>query len=201
MIFLILPIKKKIKKNSFIGLICVIGIALLLLLNNGVKILFDRQIERFEFLKPCERIYGNGNQVCNGYIAINNGGLFGKGLGNSTQKYLYLPEAYTDFIFAIIVEELGVLVSIGILLLLFIVLWRIFLIAKRSTTTRGSILCYGIFWYILLHILINLGGLLGLIPLTGVPLPFLSYGGSYLMCLIASIAIVLRVDLETKIKK
>ena len=201
MMFLILPIKKKIKRNSFIGVIVIILIALVLLLNNGVKLLFDRQIERFQFLRPCERIYGNGNQVCNGYIAINNGGLFGKGLGNSTQKYLYLPEAYTDFIFAIVVEELGVIVSIGILLLMFIVLWRIFLIAKRSSTTRGTLLCYGIFCYILLHILINLGGLLGLMPLTGVPLPFLSYGGSYLMCLIASIAIVLRVDLETKIKK
>lgn len=109
-----------------------------------------------------------------------------------------MPEAYTDFIFAIIVEELGLLVSVLILLLLFLVLWRIFIIAKRSKTTRGSLLCYGIFWYILLHIVINLGGLLGLMPLTGVPLPFLSYGGSYLMCLIASIAIVLRVDIESK---
>ena len=198
MMFLILPIKKKIKRNSFLGIIGVVIVAFLLLLNNGVKILFDRQLERFEFMKPCERIYGNGNQVCNGYIAINNGGLFGKGLGNSTQKYLYLPEAYTDFIFAIVVEELGVIASLGILILMFIVLWRTFLIAKRSRTTRGSLLCYGIFWYILLHIVINLGGLLGLMPLTGVPLPFLSYGGSYLMCLIASIAIVLRVDLETK---
>ena len=198
MMFLILPISKKIKRNSIFALVGVIVLVLLLLLNNGVKLLFERQIERFDFLNPCERIYSTGNQVCNGYIAINNGGLFGMGLGNSTQKYLYLPEAYTDFIFAIIVEELGLITSIGILVLLFIVLWRIFLIAKRSKTTRGTLLCYGIFWYILLHIVVNLGGLLGLMPLTGVPLPFLSYGGSYLMCLVASIAIVLRVDIENK---
>ncbi len=198
MMFLVIPINKKIKRNSFIGIIIIVGTVLLLLLNNGVKLLFDRQIERFNFLNPCSRIYSTGNQVCNGYIAINNGGLFGKGLGNSTQKYLYLPEAYTDFIFAIVVEELGVIVSIGILFLMFIILWRIFLIAKRSKTARGSLLCYGIFWYFLFHILINLGGLLGLMPLTGVPLPFLSYGGSYLMCLISSLTIVLRVDLETK---
>ena len=196
--FLVIPINKKIKRNSLISLILIVGVGLLLLLNNGVKLLFDRQLERFNFLNPCERIYSTGNQVCNGYIAINNGGLLGKGLGNSTQKYLYLPEAYTDFIFAIVVEELGVIVSIGVLLLMFLILWRIFLIAKRSKTTRGSLLCYGIFWYILLHILINLGGLLGLMPLTGVPLPFLSYGGSYLMCLISAISIVLRVDLENK---
>ena len=196
--FLVIPISKKIKRNSFIGLLIILVIGLLLLLNNGVKILFDRQLERFNFLNPCERIYSTGNQVCNGYIAINNGGLLGKGLGNSTQKYLYLPEAYTDFIFAIVVEELGVIISLVVLFLMFLILWRIFLIAKRSKTIRGSLLCYGIFWYILLHILINLGGLLGLMPLTGVPLPFLSYGGSYLMCLISSIAIVLRVDIETK---
>ena len=198
MMFLILPISKKVKRNSIFAILGVVVLVLLLLLNNGVKLLFERQIQRFDFLNPCERIYSTGNQVCNGYIAINNGGLFGMGLGNSTQKYLYLPEAYTDFIFAIIVEELGLIVSIGILILLFIILWRIFLIAKRSKTIRGTLLCYGIFWYILLHIVVNLGGLLGLMPLTGVPLPFLSYGGSYLMCLVASISIVLRVDIENK---
>ncbi len=199
--FLELPISNKIKRNSAIGLIAIVLVSLLLLLNNGVKLLFDRQIERFNFLNPCARIYSTGNQVCNGYIAINNGGLFGKGLGNSTQKYLYLPEAYTDFIFAIIVEELGLVTTIGILILLFIVLWRIFLIAKRSKDSKGALICYGVFWYILLHIIINLGGLLGLMPLTGVPLPFLSYGGSYLLSLVISIAIVLRIDYETKTSK
>ncbi len=197
--FLALPISSKIKRNSILGIVGIVLLVLVLMLNNGVKILFERQIQRFNFLNPCERIYSDGNQVCNGYIAINNGGLFGKGLGNSTQKYLYLPEAYTDFIFAIIVEELGLIISIGILILLFIVLWRIFLIAKRSKTSRGTLICYGVFWYILLHIVINLGGLLGLIPLTGVPLPFLSYGGSYLFCLLVSIALVLRVDYENKV--
>ena len=197
--FLAFPISNKIKRNSVIGIIAIVGLVLLLLLNNGIKLLFDRQIERFNFLNPCSRIYSTGNQVCNGYIAINNGGLFGKGLGNSTQKYLYLPEAYTDFIFAIVVEELGLITTIGILILLFIVLWRIFLIAKRSKDPKGTLICYGVFWYILLHIVINLGGLLGLMPLTGVPLPFLSYGGSYLMCLVSSIALVLRVDYETKV--
>lgn len=198
MIFITLPISKKIKRTTIMGVIGIVSISLLLLLNNGVKILFERQIQRFDFLNPCERIYSTGNQVCNGYIAINNGGLFGKGLGNSTQKYLYLPEAYTDFIFAIVVEELGLIVSIGILILIFIILWRIFLIGKRSKNTRGILICYGVFWYILFHVLVNLGGLLGLMPLTGVPLPFLSYGGSYLISLIVSLSLVLRVDIENK---
>ena len=198
MLFLEIPVKFKLKRNSALIVIGVCIIALVGLSVMGISIFSDRQKGRLDFTKPCERIYSDGNQVCNGYIAINNGGLFGKGLGNSTQKYLYLPEAYTDFIFAIIVEELGLITSVGILLLLFLVLWRIFLIAKRSTTARGALICYGVFWYILFHIVINLGGLLGLMPLTGVPLPFLSYGGSYLLCLVSSIALVLRVDYENK---
>lgn len=166
------------------------------------KILAARQASRLDFSEPCseEKFYTTGTQLCNGYIAINNGGLFGKGLGNSTQKYLYLPEAYTDFIFAIVVEELGFIPSAGILLLIFIVLWRVFLIGKRSTTKSGKLMCYGIFWYILIHVFVNLGGITGLIPLTGVPLPFLSYGGSYLLCLIMSLTIVQRVNIETKLK-
>ena len=82
----------------------------------GKSILRDRQLERFDISNPCDKILDNGNQVCNCYIAMNNGGWTGVGLGNSTQKYLYLPEPYTDFIFAIIVEELGVSVGIGIIL-------------------------------------------------------------------------------------
>ena len=78
-----------------------------------------------------------------------------------------------------------------------IVLWRIFIISKNATTERGRLMCYGIFWYILLHIGINLGGVMGLIPLTGVPLPFLSYGGSFLMCLVVALTIVQRVKIES----
>ena len=74
------------------------------LLSTGKTLILERQLERFNFTRPCDRLLDTGSQVCNGYIAINNGGLTGLGLGNSTQKYLYLPEPYTDFIFAIIIE-------------------------------------------------------------------------------------------------
>ena len=83
-------------------------------------------------------------------------------------------------------------------ILMFIVLWRIFIISKHASTERGKLICYGIFWYILLHIVINLGGATGLIPLTGVPLPFLSYGGTFLICLVVSLTVVQRVAIETK---
>lgn len=200
LMFMALDISHKVKRNIIISGFGAVALVLVLLMNNGVQVFFQRQLERFDYFNPCseEKFYTTGTQLCNGFIAFNNGGLTGLGLGNSTQKYLYLPEAYTDFIFAITVEELGLITSVGILLLMGIVLWRIFIIAKQSTTERGKLMCYGIFWYILLHIVINLGGVFGLIPLTGVPLPFLSYGGSFLMCLIVSLTIVQKVAIESK---
>jgi cell division protein FtsW len=164
---------------------------------------FQRQTERFDYLYPCseEKFYTTGNQVCNSYIAFNNGNLSGKGLGNSTQKYLYLPESHTDFIFAIVVEELGFVISAGIILLFFILLWRVIYIGRHSISSRGSIICYGVAVYIFLHTAINLLGIMGLLPLTGVPLPFLSYGGSFSLSLILALSIVQRVAIETKLKK
>ena len=196
-IFFSVPISKEIKyKLTFIA-IGFIFLSVFAIFGLGKKVLEERQLERFDISNPCEKILSNGNQVCNCYIAINNGGLTGVGLGNSTQKYLYLPEPYTDFIFAIIVEELGVVMGIVILLLYIIVLFRILLIGRKSPTNRGAILCYGIAAYIFLHIAVNLLGIMGLIPMTGVPLPFMSYGGSYTICLIAALTIVQRVNVDT----
>ena len=201
MMFMSLDLSKKVKRNILLSGVGLGVLVLVLLMNNGVQVFFSRQMERFDYFNPCseEKFYTTGTQLCNGFIAFNNGGLTGLGLGNSTQKYLYLPEAYTDFIFAITVEELGLITSIIILLLMLVVLWRIFLISKHATTERGKLMCYGIFWYILFHIVVNLGGVMGIIPLTGVPLPFLSYGGSFLICLVVSLTIVQRVNMETKL--
>jgi len=147
---------------------------------------------------PFEKILDTGNQVCNCYIAINNGGLFGVGLGNSTQKYLYLPEPYTDFIFAIIVEELGVVTGVGLVLFYMFILGRILIIGKRSPNNKGTIICYGTAAYIFLHIIVNLMGIMGMIPMTGVPLPFMSYGGSYTISLIIALSLVQRVSIDSK---
>lgn len=197
--FTSLDISKKVKRNIIFSVLGIGIIVIVLLMNNGVQLFFDRQLARFDYFNPCseEKFYTTGTQVCNGFIAFNNGGLLGKGLGNSTQKYLYLPEAYTDFIFAIVIEELGFVGGGLILILMFIVLWRIFIIGKYAKTSHGKLMCYGIFWYILIHIIINLGGVTGIIPLTGVPLPFLSYGGSFLMCLVVSLTIVQRIAIES----
>ena len=200
--FTALPISNKIKRNIVFTVLGLGGLVIVLLMNNGVQVFFDRQIERFDYFNPCseEKFLDSGSQVCNGFIAFNNGGLLGKGLGNSTQKYLYLPEAYTDFIFAIVVEELGLIGEIVILILIFLVLWRIFIIGKYAKNDDGKLICYGVFWYILLHVFINLGGITGIIPLTGVPLPFISYGGSFTMCLVIALTLVQRIAIETNTK-
>lgn len=195
-----------IVKNNIMKIIKIIAtflvISVVILLYSGNNFLSSTQMDRFKFKNPCSRYTETtGYQVCNGFIAINNGGLFGVGLGNSTQKYLYLPEAHTDFIFPIIVEELGLIVGILIILGYMYILFRILRIAKESENLRCSILAYGTFWYFTLHILINLLGVLALIPLTGVPLPFLSYGGSFTVNAIIMFFIVEEVSIENKENK
>lgn len=199
--FLAAPILKEIKAKTVFVLLGLVVFAGVVFLGAGQSLLQDRQLERFDFTNPCDKLLTTGNQVCNCYIAINNGGLTGVGLGNSTQKYLYLPEPYTDFIFAIIVEELGVIFGVGIILLYMFVLYRILKIGRESPTNRGALLCYGVAVYIFLHITINLMGIFGLMPMTGVPLPFMSYGGSFTICLIAALTIVQRVSVENGLMK
>lgn len=200
LIFFSSPVSKSIKFKVlilFFGMCLVVGAVLIM---TGGSILQARQLERFNFTRPCDRLLDTGNQVCNGYIAINNGGLTGIGLGNSTQKYLYLPYPYTDFIFAVVVEELGLIVGIAIILAYLYLLYRILKIGRESYTNRGALLCYGVAVYIFLHVIVNLMGLFGLMPMTGVPLPFLSYGGSFTLCLMFSLAMVQRVNIENRLR-
>lgn len=196
-IFLAVPIVPEIKYKTVFACFGIVGFAALSIFGAGKGVLLERQMERFNYKRPCDRILDDGNQVCNCYIAINNGGLTGVGLGNSTQKYLYLPEPYTDFIFAIIVEELGVVTGILIILMYMFVLYRILLIGRKSPNNMGAVICYGVAIYIFLHIAINLMGIMGMMPMTGVPLPFMSYGGSFTICLIAALTMVQRVSVES----
>ena len=198
-VFISIPyVKQNIVKVLKIGAVCLV-VAAIALLYSGAEILNSRQLQRFEFRNPCSRYTEDtGYQVCNGFIAIHNGGLFGVGLGNSSQKYLYLPESHTDFIFPIIVEELGLLIGILLIIGYMIMLWRILKIAREAENLRLSILAYGVFLYLLFHILINLMGILALIPLTGVPLPFLSYGGSFTINVVIMLFVVQRVNIENK---
>ena len=200
LIFFSSPVPKPVKFKVivlFFGMCLVVGTVLIMTEGSFLQ---ERQLNRFNFTRPCDRLLDTGNQVCNGYIAINNGGLTGIGLGNSTQKYLYLPYPYTDFIFAVIVEELGLVVGVLIILSYLYLLYRILKIGRDSYTNRGALLCYGVAVYMFLHVIVNLMGLFGLMPMTGVPLPFMSYGGSFTLCLMVSLAIVQRVNIENKIR-
>jgi len=197
-IFYTLPLKKETYapiNKIFVG--GVLLVVLILLLTGG-SFLRDYQLQRFNFLDPCERYEEeSGYQLCNSFIALNNGGLLGKGIGESTQKYLYLPESHTDFIFPIIVEEWGVLVGALIICMYGFMLIRILNIAKCAVNLGGAIIAFGVFAYLLCHIAVNLIGVLGIGPLTGVPLPFLSYGGSYMLTLLFGMGLVQRVHYES----
>ena len=200
-LFLASPILKieKLKVIFALIILCVLGSIIML----SVKgyILSDEQMERFNFINPCSNYENGGYQVCNGFIAIHDGGLIGLGIGNSRQKYSYIPEPHTDSVFAIIAEENGFLKSLLILLAYIFVIKRILDLASKTDSIKGRYICLGVATYIFSHIIVNLGGLFGILPLTGVPLPFLSYGGSFNISLIVALSLVQRVNIEFATKK
>lgn len=198
-IFYIVPIPKGTRKTFNKIFLGAVAIVLVLFISTKGTIIRDYQLKRlYSFIyNPCERYQEEeGYQLCNSYIAFHNGGLTGSGIGESTQKYLYLPDSYTDFIFPIIIEEWGMITGIIIIIGYGIMLYSIFKIARDSKNIGNSILAFGVFAYIFLHISINLIGVMGLGPLTGVPLPFLSYGGSYTLSLFIALGLVQRVSIE-----
>lgn len=199
-LFLASPILKH-EKLKVIGLgVILVFIACSYLIAKTGGILTPSQMSRFDFFNPCEDYYDGGYQICNGFIAINDGGLLGVGIGNSKQVS-YIPESHTDSVFAIIAEQYGLIICTFIFLAYFIVLFRILKLSSRTSMIKGKYICLGVAVYIFLHFFINLGGLFGIMPLTGVPLPFLSYGGSYTLCLVVSLAVVQRIHIETEREK
>ena len=202
LVFMSVPSKEKAVKTT--KMIALVGLVFcIFLLKFGYKIIpqkvleSDYRFERLIYTNPCDRYEDNsGYQVCNGYIAIDNGGLMGTGIGESIQKYMYLPASHTDFIFPIVVEELGVIVGIILILGFMVIIFLVFKVSGEASKLQNSIISYGIAIYFMLHIFVNLGGVLGIIPLTGVPLPFLSYGGSFCITVICSFAVVQRINME-----
>lgn len=153
------------------------------------------------FLHPFKTAANEGAQLVNSYYAIHNGGLFGLGLGNSIQKRGYLPEPYTDFVLSIIAEEVG---SLGALVVLGLLFYLMILIMERGVKAQSqysTLICFGVTAIIFFQTLFNVGAVLGLMPITGVTLPFISYGGSSLWVLSAAIGLVLNVTAEEKIRQ
>ncbi|EJV69438.1 cell division protein FtsW [Bacillus mycoides] len=145
------------------------------------------------FLDPFSDPQKDGFQLINSFIGIASGGLNGRGLGNSVQKYGYLPEPQTDFIMAIISEELGFIGVAVILICLLLIIIRSFRIAQKCKDPFGSLIAIGIASLFGVQTFINVGGMSGLIPLTGVPLPFVSYGGSSLLANLLAMGILLNI--------
>ena len=198
--FVASPIQKEEKMQTIIFMLVALIMGVFVLLTSKGEILSDTQKARLDFYNPCSKYEEGGYQICNGFIAINSGGLFGVGIGNSKQVS-YIPESHTDSVFAIIAEEYGFIICTGIFILYILVLSRIFNLACRAVNIRSKYICLGIGSYIALHILVNLGGLFGSIPLTGVPLPYLSYGGSFTLSLMIALAIVQRISIEKNTEK
>ena len=198
--FISVPISKG-RKSLIIGIgifLVAVFFGLMFGFDLKSKILSQTQQDRLNFIDPCSRYTeATGYQLCNGFIAMNNGGLTGRGFGNSTQKYLYLPEPHNDFIMVIIVEELGLIAFVAIMILYVIILFRILKCARNACNLRGSIIAYGVFVYLFAHIVVNLGGVFGVFPMTGVPLPFLSYGGSSALTLIIGLSLVQKINIES----
>ena len=160
---------------------------------------FGYVAKRFSaFFNPFNDLSGAGHQLANSYYAMSNGGWFGLGLGNSVEKQGYLPEAHTDFVFAIVIEELGFVGASLILALLFFLILRIILVGIRAKNPFNSMMAIGIGGMILVQTFINIGGISGLIPSTGVTFPFLSQGGNSLWVLSVAIAFVLNIDASEK---
>ncbi len=146
------------------------------------------------FLDPNQDPLGASYHIRQILISLGSGGFWGLGLGSSRQKYQYLPEASTDSIFAIVGEELGFIGSSILVIFMIVFVYRLFLVAKRTSDSYGILMASGIFTLFASHILINLGAIVALFPLTGVPLPFISYGGSNLVVSLTAIGIALNIS-------
>ncbi|WGO84239.1 cell division protein FtsW [Arsenophonus apicola] len=156
------------------------------------------------FLNPWADPFGSGYQLTQSLMAFGRGELWGQGLGNSIQKLEYLPEAHTDFIFSVLAEELGYIGVVLVLLMLFFVAFRSMMIGKRALDAKqhfsGYLACSIGIWFTF-QALVNVGAAAGMLPTKGLTLPLISYGGSSLLIMFIAIAILLRIDFETRLKR
>ena len=153
------------------------------------------------WLHPEEYASEGGYQIMQALYAMGSGGIFGKGLGNSTQKLGALPEASNDMVFSVICEELGIFGGIIIVLLFIYLLYRLFFIAQNAPDLYGSLMVTGIFGHIAIQVILNLCVALNLIPTTGITLPFISYGGTSVLFLMAEISLALAVSGQIRFKQ
>jgi cell division protein FtsW len=178
----------RITHLSYLGLVGVAGFV-------GLIIAAPYRLKRITaFLDPWQDPLGAGYQAIQSLYAIGPGGLVGLGLGMSRQKYSYLPEPQTDFIFSIIAEELGFIGGAFVLVMFMLLVWRGMRTAITAPDTFGSLLAIGIIGMIAVQVIINIGVVIGMFPVTGITLPLISAGGSSLTLILASIGILLNIS-------
>ncbi len=162
------------------------------------NILKDYQKERLTaFLSPNPDLQGSGYQLYQSQIAVGSGGLFGKGLTNGTQNQLdFLPVQTTDFVFAILAEELGFVGAMVVFILFAALFWRILVASWRSPDPVGSMIGAGVASMLLFQLVVNVGMVIGIMPITGIPLPFITHGGASLISLAAALGILQSVNIH-----
>lgn len=201
--FSVSGIPAKLALTWLIGIAFFIGlVVLLIIIWNPEFLQKSYQFQRLmSFLHPFELEKKGGAQLVNSYYAIHNGGILGVGLGNSMEKRGYLPEPYTDFILSITAEEIGVILTILLVGLLFYLMLEIMNVGIHAVSQFDALICFGVATIIFTEAFFNIGAVLGLLPITGVTLPFISYGGSSMIVLTAAIGLVLNVSANEKMLK
>lgn len=167
------------------------------IMNIGESFRMDRVLA---WLHPEDYPLDEGFQVLQSLYAIGSGGMFGKGLGNSIQKLNFLPEPQNDMIFAIICEELGLFGAVCVILMFVFMLWRFMVIANNAPDLFGTMLVIGIMAHIAIQVILNIAVVTNSMPNTGITLPFISYGGTSAMCLLAEMGLALGVSRKIKVE-
>jgi len=175
-----------------------IGTALIIGLLMLIKVAPYRTARLMTFLHPELDPQGIGYHINQAFLAIGSGGFWGRGFGMSRQKFQYLPEVIGDSIFAIIAEELGFIFSVILVLAFIYLMYRGFKIAQNAPDNFAKLLVVGIMAWIIIQAFMNIGAMVGLLPLTGIPLPFVSYGGTALAVLMAACGIVINISRQTR---
>ncbi len=176
------------------GLVGLIGLVVYLVKNDTIDASSNFRFARITaWLDPYADSSGMGYQILQSLYSIGSGGIFGKGLGHSIQKMGYIPEAQNDMIFSIICEELGVFTGIAIIFMFIILIWRMMIVASNAIDLFGSMLVVGVMSHLGLQVIINVAVVTNVIPNTGIPLPFISYGGTAILMFLTEIGLVISV--------
>jgi cell division protein FtsW len=182
---------------QFVALFSAVGVTLATLAYSSPY----RVARMTTFMDPWADPFASGFQLTQALIAFGRGEWFGVGLGSSVQKLFYLPEAHTDFMFAVLAEELGLMVAAAVIMLFVLLVVRAFIIGRRAERAGqpfGAYLAYGLGLWVALQAFTNIGVNLGVLPTKGLTLPLMSYGGSSLVVMLVAVALVLRVDMESR---